>query len=307
MIIDSHVHLLAEEWVGQGFWKDFVWLLARLSGRDEERIRKLLPSFWDPQANNLLQDMTASGIDVSIIFPLDYGLMRNVGEAAIPIAEVNKAYANLAQKYPERLVALVGVDPRRREAPSLVEQAIGEWGMRGLKLHPGAGFSPSDEVAYPLYEVLAKHNLPVVTHTGPVGTPLYNQYAQPVYMDKAASDFPQVNFIAAHMGFGWHTEAISIASAKPNIYLDFAGWQQEAARNPGGFLSVLRMALDRLGKDRILFGSDWPFFRRVLPQDKWVALVKELPRRGQELGTCFTEEEVAAVTGENARRLFGLG
>lgn len=306
MIVDSHVHLLAQEWIGDGFWEGFVWLLSRMSGRDEDRIRKTLPSMWDPQAGSLFQDMTGAGIDLSIIFPLDYGLVPNVGEAAVPIAGINKAYASLAMAYPDRLVALVGIDPRRKEAPSLVEKALKEWGMRGLKFHPAAGFSPSDEAAYPLYEIVAQHHLPVVTHTGPVGQPLYSRYAQPVYIDKAAADFPQVNFIAAHMGYGWYPEAVAIASAKPNIYLDIAGWQPEAARNPREFFSVLRFALDKLGKDRLLLGSDWPFFRRVLSQDKWVALIKELPRHGREAGIRFTEEEVQAITGENAKRLFGL-
>ncbi|MBI2831411.1 MAG: amidohydrolase [Chloroflexi bacterium] len=306
MIIDSHVHLLAQDWLGEGFWNGFVWLVSRVSGRDEERIRKILPSMWDPQAESLFRDMAEAGIDSSVIFPIDYGLTPSVGEAAVPIADINKAYASLARAYPDRLVALVGVDPRRKEAPSLVETAVRDWGMRGLKLHPGADFSPSDEAAYPLYELVAQHNLPVVTHTGPVGQPLYSRYAQPIHLDKAAADFPQVNFIAAHMGYGWYHEAVAIASAKPNIYLDFAGWQLEAVRNPGEFFSALRFVLDKLGKDRVLFGSDWPFFRRVMGHDKWQTLVKELPRHGQEAGLRFTEDEVKAMTGENAKRLFGL-
>ncbi len=306
MIVDSHVHLLAREWTGEGFWDGFVWLVSRVSGRDEDRIRKILPSMWDPQAGNLLQEMKQSGIDLSIIFPLDYGLVPQVGESPVPIAEINQAYASLAKAYPDRLVALASVDPRRKESASLVDRAISEWGMRGLKLHPGAGFSPSDDAAYPLYEIVARHHLPVVIHTGPVGQPLYSQYSQPVHIDKAAADFPQVNFVAAHMGYGWYPEALTIASSKPNIYLDFAGWQLEAVRNPGEFISVLRLALDKLGKDRIMFGSDWPFFRRVLSQDKWVSLIRELPCHGQDAGMRFTEDEVQAITGENARRLFGL-
>ncbi|MDD1750431.1 MAG: amidohydrolase family protein, partial [Methanothrix sp.] len=257
MIIDSHVHWVVQEWIGQRFWEAWVWLSSRLAGKDEDRIRKRLPDLWDPGGDKLISDMDEAGIDKSVIFPMDFGLAANVGEAPVSISEVNKAYADLSAKHPQRLIALVGVDPRRKEAPFLLEQAIKDWKMRGLKFHPATGFYPCDAVAYPLYETIEKFSLPVVIHTGPAAHPLYSQYAQPIHIDKAAADFPGVNFIMAHMGYGWYSEAVSLAANKPNIYLDLSGWQREFHGSPKEFYSVLRLALNMLGKERILFGSDW--------------------------------------------------
>jgi len=307
MIIDSHVHWVVQEWIGERFWKAWVWLSSRLSGRDEERVKKRLPELWDPGGDKLLSEMGEAGIDLSIIFPMDFGLAANIGEAPVSILEVNKVYADLAAKHPQKLVALVGVDPRRKEAPLLVEQGIKEWNMRGLKLYPAAGFYPCDQVAYPLYEMVERFDLPVVIHTGPAAHPLYSQYAQPVYIDKVAADFPRVNFIMAHMGYGWYSEAVSLAANKPNICLDISGWQREYHSNPKEFYYVLRSALNMLGKGRILFGSDWPFFKFLMSQKKWVETVKDIPSNGREAGFNFTEDEVLSITGENAKKLFKLG
>jgi len=304
MVIDSHVHWILQEWIGERFWQALVSLSSKLSGRDEERVRNRLPQLWDAEGDKLISEMGEAGIDLSVIFPMDFGLAVNVGEAPISIFEVNKAYADLAAKHPGKLIAFVGVDPRRREAPFLVEQAIKEWKMRGLKLHPAAGFYPSDQVAYPLYEIVEKYELPVIVHTGPAAHPLYSEYAQPLYIDKIAADFPRVNFVMAHMGYGWYSEAVSLAENKANIYLDISGWQREFHSDAREFYHVLRFALNMLGNQRILFGSDWPFFKFLMNQKKWVEVVKNIPKCGQEIGINFTEDEGRAVTGENAKKLF---
>ena len=307
MIIDSHVHWVVKEWMGERFWPAWVWLTSRLSGRDEARVKRRLPDLWDAGGENLISEMGEAGIDLSIIFPMDFGLAANVGEAPVSISEVNKAYADLAAKHSHRLVALVGVDPRRKEAPFLVEQGIKDWNMRGLKLHPSTGFYPSDPVVYPLYEIVEKFDVPVIIHTGPAMHPLHSQYAQPVYVDKAAADFPRINFIMAHMGYGWYPEAVSLAANKPNLYLDLSGWQRDFHVHPEAFCSALRLALDMLGKGRILFGSDWPFFKFLMSQKKWVETVKNLQSFGEQAGFKFTADEVLAIIGESARTLFKLG
>ena len=108
------------------------------------------------------------------------------------------------------------------------------------------------------------------------------------------------------MGYGWYPEAISLAANKPNLYVDLSGWQREFHASPAGFYSALRNAIKALGKERILFGSDWPFFKLLMNQKKWVETVRDIPRGGSEAGFLFTEEEIRAILGENAKTLFQL-
>jgi predicted TIM-barrel fold metal-dependent hydrolase len=62
-----------------------------------------------------------------------------------------------------------------------------------------------------------------------------------------------------------------------------------------------------LGKGRILFGSDWPFFKLLISQKKWVETVRNIQSCGKEAGFKFTEDEILAIIGKNAKRLFKLG
>ena len=69
------------------------------------------------------------------------------------------------------------------------------------------------------------------------------------------------------------------------------------------FCQVLRQALDRLGKDRVLFGTDNPFVAALMPTKEYADLIKDLPKQAPD-GIVFTEAEINAILGENAARLY---
>ena len=305
LIVDSHVHLISPNFVAKPYWDSWVRLSAALSGVPKESIERKLPALWDETGELLIKDMDDVGIDQSWILALDYGLTRNVGEARVPITEINRIYAEIANKYDKRIIAFAGVDPRREGAIDLLERGITEWGMRGLKLFPAAGFYPNDEGCYKLYAKADELGIPVLVHTGPEILPLYSKYCYPVYLDEVASDFPNLTLILAHAGFCWWPEALNIATTKPNIYLDLAGWQTRAYQHPiDEFYIPLRLILDTIGPSRVLFGSDWPALRLFKGgQANWVKVFTNLPDSVKEAGITFTKEEIDAILGGNAARL----
>ena len=87
-------------------------------------------------------------------------------------------------------------------------------------------------MAYPLYEVIAEHGLPALFHTGQTGvgagTPggggIRLKYSNPMYIDDVAVDFPDMPIILAHPSFPWQDEALSVATHKPQVYIDLSGW-----------------------------------------------------------------------------------
>ena len=114
----------------------------------------------------------------------------------------------------------------------MLQRAVSELGVVGLKIHPAAGFFPNDPVVYPMYHKALDLGLPVMVHTGPEPKPLYSRHCQPVYLDDVAADFPDLTIIMAHAGLSaWWQEA-GIASVCPNIYLDISGWQPSARLRP---------------------------------------------------------------------------
>ncbi len=251
--------------------------------------------------------MDEAGVDKAVILPMDYYL--TLGRSAATIEEINGFYAKMAAAYPDRLIAFVGVDPRRgKEALELFDRGVEKWGMRGLKVHPVVGFYMNDERAYPLYERCQKLGLPVLFHTGAArALPMCSRFGQPIYIDDLAVNFPNLNLIAAHMGgHGWWKEALMMASWRPNVYLDISAWQRELVLWPLEFYRILRLILDSTARDRVLFGSDWPILKTILSEKSWVSSLREPDEAIARAGFTFTKEEVNALLGGNAARLLGL-
>jgi predicted TIM-barrel fold metal-dependent hydrolase len=131
------------------------------------------------------------------------------------------------------------------------------------------GFYPNDRSAYVLYEAIAETGLPALFHTGQTGAgagmrggnSMRLKYSNPMYIDDVAVDFPDMPIILAHPSFPWQEEALSVATHKPNVYIDLSGW------SPKYFPKILIQYANTLLKHKMLFGSDWP----AIAPDRWLA------------------------------------
>src|SRR5579875_1134473 len=133
-----------------------------------------------------------------------------------------------ASRYPEVLIPFASVDPwKGRMAIEEAERLIAA-GVRGFKFHPpGQAFYPNDRRFYPLYEVIAAAKLPALFHTGQTaigasaarGGGMRMKYANPIYLDDLAVDFPDMPIIMAHPSFPWQDEALAVAVHKPQGYI----------------------------------------------------------------------------------------
>ena len=264
-----------------------------------------LPMLADQSGDKLVQMMDDAGIDKTILLPLDYWFWWETSghPGAYDILKKNQIYVEATKKHEGRLYALFGIDPRRKNAATSFEKAISSWGMKGLKLHPTARFYPDDPVCYPLYKKANELKVPVVIHSGNQPAPLAAKYSEPKYIDTVAADFPDLKIVVAHIGQGWCREAIELASMKPNMYVDFSGWQGTWQTSPAYFAEVLRSAIDTLGPWRVLFGSDGALLNVIMPLSEWVSTVKNLRT---VKGVKFTAEELEVVLGKAAAHLFHL-
>src|SRR5258707_14423105 len=78
-----------------------------------------------------------------------------------------------------------------------------------------------------------------------------------MYMDDVAADFPDLKIILAPPSFPWQEEALSVATHKPNVYIDLSGW------SPKYFPPILVRYINSILQDKMLFGSDWPVIRQT--------------------------------------------
>jgi uncharacterized protein len=205
--------------------------------------------------------------------------------------------AELAAEHADVIIPFASVDPARGTAGvCLARRLITEFGVRGFKFHPSVqGFYPNDRAAYPLYEVIAAHGLVALFHTGQTGagagTPggggVRLRYADPMYLDDVAADFPDLDIILAHPSFPWQNEALAIATHKPRVYIDLSGW------SPKYFPPLLVQYANTLLRDKVLFGSDFP----AITPDRWIRDFENLD---------IKPEVRPLIMKENAARLLRL-
>ncbi|HEX6413966.1 MAG TPA: amidohydrolase family protein [Burkholderiales bacterium] len=209
----------------------------------------------------------------------------------------NEEIAELAHKNSDVAIPFASISPHRgAEGVAAARRLIRDYKVRGFKFHPSVQeFFPNDRLAYPLYEVIAEAKLPALFHTGQTGAGAKTRggggirlkYSNPLYLDDVAADFPDMPIILAHPSFPWQEEALSVATHKPQVYIDLSGW------SPKYFPPILVQYANTLLKDRILFGSDYP----VIAPGKWVEEFEKLP---------IKPEVRALIMKENAARLLQL-
>jgi predicted TIM-barrel fold metal-dependent hydrolase len=216
------------------------------------------------------------------------------GEEPVPS---NEEVAELAAEHPDVIIPFASIDPARGAAGvRAARRLITDHGVRGFKFHPNTqAFYPNDRNTYPLYEVIAEHGLIALFHTGQTGVGagqrggggIRLKYSDPMAIDDVAVDFPDMPIILAHPSFPWQDEALSVATHKPQVYIDLSGW------SPKYFPPQLVQYANTLLKDKVLFGSDFP----LITPERWM---KDFA------GIAIKDEVRPKIMKENAAALFGL-
>jgi predicted TIM-barrel fold metal-dependent hydrolase len=127
-------------------------------------------------------------------------------------------------------------------------------------------------------------------------------------VDKIAVDFREVCFIMAHAGTPWVEEALAVSRKNPNVYVDISAWQTTFSLLPLNLIQTLsQFKLMHGGVHKVLFGSDWPLFSEMLPQNAWVEAIRtmEYPDPLRIMGLPeITAEDKDMILGENAAGIF---
>jgi predicted TIM-barrel fold metal-dependent hydrolase len=218
------------------------------------------------------------------------------------------------------------------------ELKIDAWKMyTGAELGEQAWFMDDEKVAYPFWERTKKLGVKnLCVHKGlPLG--FFNEKAcTPLDLEKAAKDWPDLNFIVYHSGFRgfgglgsgtgtkvqvpktndpqeipWISDIFRILKRNPgikNIYFELGStFQQTSMRDPVVCLHMLGQMIQTAGADHILWGTDsiWGGSpQSQIERLRRLQMTKELTDkyRYPEL----TREIKDQIFGLNAARLFGV-
>jgi len=161
----------------------------------------------------------------------------------------NEQVLDAYEKYPKRIIPVVFANPNKGEASlAMAEDYIKNKGFRGIKLHPlQHAYVADEETVDPFMELAEKYNVPVFIHSG------HPPFSLPWSIALLAERHPDVKTVMIHMGHGhgvYIDAALKMAKRYPNIYLEMSGM-------PMG--SKIKEAYEKVGNDRIMFGTDMPF------------------------------------------------
>jgi uncharacterized protein len=205
----------------------------------------------------------------------------NVEKSAVYFTD-NELVRKAVQRYPDRLIGCYWPNPYESDSAEKVRVALNDWGFKGIKLHPlFQAFLPNDDIVHPIVEEARSVNAPVLIHTG------HSPFSLPWSVGELAENFPDVKIVMLHMGDGhglYIQAAINTAKRLHNVYL-------ETSAMPMG--TKIREAMDVVGKDRVIYGSDIPFGNPPV----------EIAR---STAVNLTDEEFRLYFYENAKKLLNV-
>lgn len=162
------------------------------------------------------------------------------------VREMNRTLVRELRRHPDRLRGYCYVNPRFGAATMHdLRRNVEDHGMIGVKLWIAT--LADDPLCDPILEYAAQRRLIVLAHAWrkTVGRFPYESTAE--HIAQAAARHPDVRFVMAHLG-GQPESAIDTVRPYSNITVDTSGTIIGAGE--------VALAVDRLGADRVVFGSD---------------------------------------------------
>jgi len=186
-----------------------------------------------------------------------------------------------------------------RRIADAIDSDFPEWGMIGVgEVIPGGMVTNSSdplEIARamgPIMEALSKNGLPIQIPTGYTGWKgtLHHTW-MPLYVDEMAGNFPKVPIVLIKMGRGFRTSfdtCLVTALRNANVYLETTDAKSE----------FITEAAQKLGSDRIMFGSDFTVMSRNYTYEHNFREIN---------GASLTQDDVENICWRTANEVYKLG
>lgn len=203
------------------------------------------------------------------------GLVPDEEEVALLNGEVHR----FMKEHPGRIEGMCYVNPRHEGALDTLRRGIEEYGMSGMKLWVST--TCDDPRVFPLVEACIGYRVPVLIHCFHKAVQQLDNETIGTNVARLAARYPEAKLIMAHLG-GNGYNGIKPIQPYPNVVTDISG---SLFRR-----DELEYAVERLGAERVLFGSD-------MPTSFIVCL-------GQVEGAELTDEQKQQIYYKNAQRIF---
>ena len=322
MIIDIHAHIVDRKYYAH---------LAKAGDITSDTLKETGQTFlkrrgitvaWSREemfsVDARLREMDRLGIDKRVLSLSAPNVYEWAGQSQIEITrEINDALAAICRAHPDRFVGLGSLPLDSPDAAlAEIDRVINGLGFRGLAIGSSVGNYPVNHPRFePVWERINKLRLPVFEHPMlPLSIEGMTEFELPIRAGfvfettlaatrmiysgifERYADFP---YIMAHTGGA----LLSVLERLDNGYRIFPACREHINKLPSEYAKnlyydttsfsgpVMRMALDIVGSDRILWGSDDPY---IAADTQYV----------RKLGLPAVDE--VKILGGNAARLLGL-
>ena len=200
-------------------------------------------------AANMLKEMKSLSIETSVVLAIDEFGSKN-----------SDVVLTVAHEKPKNFVPYVSLPPRSLKKWDLLSGYVKQ-GARGIKIHPPMQLvRPNSRFVREIAELAEHFSLPILFHCGhtPLSPRWQQKYTQMEDYEKIVALFPKVTFILGHSGVDRFEEAARIGKKYENVYLELSGQPPQA----------IKKIISIMGSDKLLFGSDWPYYPVALPLAK---------------------------------------
>jgi predicted TIM-barrel fold metal-dependent hydrolase len=257
-----------------------------------------VPESTEYLADRWVVELNHNGVDGAVLIGSIPGDIESTGFAA--------------ERHPERFRSLVMVNPTLPGVDLRCQAALAAGQIQGIFLFPSMHCysMQSQQVRSLLATVSGYPNTVVYVHCGMLSvgfrkklglsSPFDMSFSNPIDLHSAALEFPKLPFVIPHFGAGYFREALMVADLCPNIHFDTSSsnrWMRTDPASPD-LVQVFRKALEVVGPERLLFGTDSSWFPRGWIRSVFAVQAEALLAAG------IDETAARAIFGGNLRRLF---
>ena len=277
---------------------------------------------WTPEER--LADMNSLGVDVQVLSTNSYFYKYDEDPKVVTAMdmEANDYVSQLVKDHPDRFAGFCNLPMQDVKASiAELERGVTKLGLKGAMIGDHVNGKNYDEKAFlPFWKTAEQLGAVILVHQG--GDTVVNSRTSKYHLPNTIGNLADRAVTFASLVFGGVMDAcpdLSVCLCHGGGYTCYGigrmdrGWQvrQEARVNiqhpPSAYLNrfyydclthseeALRMLIDSVGIDRVVFGTDWPF---DMAQDwpvTWVLGLESL-----------TQDEKEAILYKNLEKLLGI-
>ena len=317
--IDIHAHISPEGYIRaleQG--EDWYGITSGTNWFHESIPR----TTWTPEQR--LTDMDSLGVDVHVLSTnaIFYLYDQDARTVTAMDRECNDYVSQLTRDHPDRFAGLANLPMQDVSAAATeLERAMTQLGLKGAMIDDSVnGKTYDDPEYYPVWEVAEQTGAVMLIHQGM--QTVVGERSTRYHLPNTIGNLVERAITYASFVFGGVMDkypGLRVCLSHGGGYTCFGagrmdrGWQvrSEARVNitqpPSNYLSrfyydclthsepALRMLIDSVGIDKVVFGTDWPFDMQIDWPVSWVLGLESL-----------TQEEKEAILYKNLENLLGI-